>query len=138
MVPSALLVLASGGGMIATAYGSAFLDIPWLVGMVILFLLVSIIGHTILRPLFRRMQGGAASERRGWLEDARGSFLPSFTHFLDMPVFVLIVYLGVFKPTEWSAPILGFVLAIAAALSQTMLARSARRPSRRAQGGASA
>lgn len=133
VVPGALLMMASGGWMIAIFYGSAFLDIPWLAGMVILFSLEFLEGNTITRLFFLRLRWvtaeAAASGRHSWPPEARGSLLPSFTHFLDMPVFALVVYLGVLKPTDWSKPILGFELAIIAALAQTMLLRPTQRPS---------
>jgi uncharacterized membrane protein len=133
VVPGALVMMASGGWMIATIYGSAFLEIPWLAAMVILFSLEFLEGNIITRLFFlrlRRVTAAAASGGHGWPPEAQGSFVPSFTHFLDIPVFALVVYLGVLKPTDWSTPILGCALAIAAALTQTMVLRPTPRPSR--------
>ncbi|NUB25951.1 DUF2269 family protein [Azospirillum brasilense] len=123
VLPGVLLMLASGGGMIAGFYGSAFLDIPWLAGMVILFLLKFIKGYAITRLFFRHLRGGKVPGARRWPPNAREKLLSSFSHFLDIPVFVLIAYLGALKPTDWSSLIFGFALTIAAALTQTAFMR---------------
>ncbi|CCG40495.1 conserved membrane hypothetical protein [Magnetospirillum molischianum DSM 120] len=123
VVPGALLIMASGGWTIVTIHGSSFLEIPWLAGMVILFSLEFVEGNTITRLFFlrlRRTTAAAAADPHGQMPDVQRSFLPSFTHFLDIPVFVLIMSLGIFKPTEWSVLILGCVLAVAVALAQTI------------------
>jgi hypothetical protein len=88
----ALLLLGSGTWLIVTVYGGwAFLDIPWLAGMVGLFAFEFIEGNTITRLYFMRLrrltkvaleQGSVTRD----LETARREHLPTFTHFLDLPL----------------------------------------------------
>jgi len=57
VVPGALALLASGSWMIAEFYGGwAFLGIPWLAGMVVLFLIELIEGNTVTRLYFLRLR----------------------------------------------------------------------------------
>lgn len=121
VVPGALLLLFSGGWMIAEFYGGlAFLTVPWLAGMVVLFLAEFIEGNTITRLYFMRLrrmtrvalaQGHFTPE----LEHERGKRLPSFTHFLDLPAFTLIVSLGALKPDSWMLFIAGSLISVALA-----------------------
>jgi uncharacterized membrane protein len=112
VVPGALLLLASGTWLIAGYYGGwDFLEVPWLAGMVILFALEFIEGNTITRLYFvrlRRLTRQALEE--GWvtpeLARARDERLASFTHFLDIPILLVIVSLGgcarTTGPSSWS------------------------------------
>lgn len=119
VVPGSLLLLFSGGWMIAEFYGGlAFLGVPWLAGMVILFLAEFIEGNTVTRLYFmrmRRMTRQALAEGRFTreLERERGKLVPSFTHFLDLPALTLIVALGALKPDSWTLLIVGSVIAVA-------------------------
>jgi hypothetical protein len=100
VVPGALLLLGSGTWLTITVYGGwAFLRQPWLAGMVALFAFEFIEGNTITRLYFMRLrrltkvaleQGSVTRE----LETARREHLPTFTHFLDLPIFFVIVALG--------------------------------------------
>ncbi|MCZ2096600.1 MAG: DUF2269 domain-containing protein [Anaerolineae bacterium] len=121
VVPGALLLLASGSWLIAQFYGGlAFLGVPWLAGMVALFLAELIEGNTVTRLYFmrlRRMTREALARGRftAELERERGKSLPSFTHFLDLPVLTLIIALGALKPDSWVLFIAGSILAVAVA-----------------------
>jgi len=53
------------------------------------------------------------------LETARQEHLPTFTHFLDLPIFFIIVALGAMRPNTWALSLVGTILAVVAA---TMLA----------------
>jgi len=127
VVPGALLLLASGVWMITNFYGGwAFLDIPWLAGMVVLFLAEFIEGNTITRLYFmrlRRMTQRALAEGRFTpeLEHERGKLVPSFTHFLDLPALTLIIALGALKPGSWTLFIAGSALAVVIASTLTVL-----------------
>ncbi|MEO8652938.1 MAG: DUF2269 family protein [Ramlibacter sp.] len=126
VVPGALLLLGSGAWMIAGFYGGwSFLGVPWLAGMVILFLAEFIEGNTVTRLYFmrlRRMTGRALAEGRftAELEKERGKLVPSFTHFLDLPVFTLIIALGSLKPGSWTLFVVGAVIAVAVASALTV------------------
>lgn len=121
VVPGALVLLASGTWMISEFYGGfAFLDIPWLTGMVILFVAEFIEGNTITRLYFmklRRLTRQALAEGRFTreLEEERGKLVPSFTHFLDLPMLTLIIALGALKPDSWSLFLAGSSIAIVVA-----------------------
>ena len=121
VVPGALLLLASGTWLIVSYYGGwQFLKTPWLVGMVILFGLEFIEGNTITRLYFMRLwrlarlavtEGRVTPE----LAHARAEHLASFTHFLDIPILLVIVSLGALRPSDWTQFVIGIVLAVAAA-----------------------
>ena len=121
VVPGALLLLGSGTWLIVTVYGGwAFLRMPWLAGMVALFAFEFIEGNTITRLYFMRLrrlsmaalaQGSTTPE----LKSAREEHLPTFTHFLDLPILFVIVALGAMRPNTWALFLVGTILAIVAA-----------------------
>jgi hypothetical protein len=121
VVPGALLLLASGVWLIISYYGGwDFLNVPWLVGMVVLFALEFIEGNTITRLYFmrlRRLARAALAEERVTpeLALARAEQLASFTHFLDIPILLVIVSLGALRPSDWTQFVIGVVIAVAAA-----------------------
>jgi uncharacterized membrane protein len=121
VVPGALLLLASGVWLIISYYGGwDFLNVPWLVGMVVLFVLEFLEGNTITRLYFmrlRRLARAALAEERVTpeLALARAEQLASFTHFLDIPILLVIVSLGALRPSDWTQFVIGVVIAVAAA-----------------------
>lgn len=121
VVPGVLLLLASGTWLIVSYYGGwEFLKAPWLIGMVILFALEFIEGNTITRLYFmrlRRLARAALVEERVTpeLARARAEQLASFTHFLDIPILLVIVSLGALRPSDWTQFVIGIVIAVAAA-----------------------
>jgi uncharacterized membrane protein YecN with MAPEG domain len=127
VVFGALLLLGSGTWLIVTVYGGwAFLDIPWLAGMVGLFAFEFIEGNTITRLYFMRLrrltkvaleQGSVTRD----LETARREHLPTFTHFLDLPLLFVIVALGAMRPHTWALFLVGTVLAVIAATVLTVV-----------------
>jgi uncharacterized membrane protein len=123
VVPGALLLLASGTWLIASYYGGwEFLEVPWLVGMVILFALEFIEGNTITRLYFMRLRrlarAAVVAERiTPELAQARAEQLASFTHFLDIPILLVIVSLGALRPSDWTQFVIGIAIAVAAASS---------------------
>jgi uncharacterized membrane protein len=127
VVPGALLLLASGTWLIVSYYaGWEFLNVPWLAGMVLLFALEFIEGNTITRLYFvrlRRLARVAVTEGRVTpeLARARAEQLASFTHFLDIPVLMVIVSLGALRPSDWTQFVIGIVIALAAASSLNYL-----------------
>lgn len=127
VVPGALLLLISGTWMIARFYGGwSFLEIPWLAGMVGLFAFELIEGNTITRLYFMRLRrltrsalelGHATPE----LQAARDEPVPTFTHFLDLPMLFLIIALGATQPTTWTLFFTGSLAAIALATLLTLV-----------------
>lgn len=128
VVPGALLLLVSGAWLIVEFYaGWTFLDVPWLVGMVLLFAIEFVEGNTITRVYFvklRRLTREAVSAGRATpeLERARHERVPTFTHFLDIPLLLVIVSLGVLRPNNWTVFAIGVAAAliVAAALSAVL------------------
>lgn len=127
VVPGALLLLGSGTWLIVTVYGGwAFLEIPWLTGMVALFAFEFVEGNTITRFYFMRLrrltqealqQGNVTAE----LVEARREHLPTFTHFLDIPILFVIVALGAMRPNDWTLFAVGTMLAVIAAAILTVV-----------------
>jgi uncharacterized membrane protein len=126
VVPGALLLLGSGTWLIVTVYGGwAFLGIPWLSGMVALFAFEFIEGNTITRVYFMRLRrltrtALAQGSVTGELERARQEHLPTFTHFLDLPILFVIVALGAMRPITWALFVVGLIVAVAAATVLTL------------------
>lgn len=121
VVPGALLLLASGTWLIISYYGGwGFLNVPWLVGMVLLFALEFVEGNTITRLYFmrlRRLARVAVTEGRltPELARARAEQLASFTHFLDIPILLVILSLGALRPSDWKQFVIGTVIAVGVA-----------------------
>ena len=127
VIPGALLLLGSGTWLIVTAYGGwAFLGMPWLSGMVVLFAFEFIEGNTITRLYFmrlRRLTREAIQHGRvtAELAEARRHHVPTFTHFLDIPILFVIVALGAMRPDTWALFAAGTVLALVAAAILTLM-----------------
>lgn len=127
VVPGALVLLASGTWMIVEFFGGwRFLGIPWLAGMVLLFVFEFVEGNTVTRLYFMRLRrltqeallvGSFTPE----LEKARAENVPTFTHFLDLPMLFLIVSLGALKPETWMLFIVGSLVALAVATGLTVV-----------------
>lgn len=118
VLPGAFLSLLSGVSLIALYYGGlGFLDHPWLIGMVGLFLFEFIEGNTLTRRYFTRLrrlsQEAVVSGRaRRVLCDTRDRFTPTFAHFLDLPIITIIIALGVIRPYTWEMMLSGTAAAI--------------------------
>jgi uncharacterized membrane protein len=127
VVPGALLLLGSGTWLIMTVYGGwVSLRMPWLTGMVILFAFEVIEGNTITRRYFMRLRrltreavqhGQVTAE----LEAARRQPVPTFTHFLDLPILFVIVALGAMRPHSRTLFAIGTGLALVAAALLTLV-----------------
>jgi uncharacterized membrane protein YecN with MAPEG domain len=127
VIPGALLLLGSGTWLIVTVHGGwAFLGMPWLAGMVVLFAFEFIEGNTITRLYFMRLRrltrvavdnASVTPE----LQEARRQLVPTFTHFLDIPILFVIVALGAMRPNSWTLFAVGTILALVAAAVLTLL-----------------
>jgi uncharacterized membrane protein len=127
VVPGALLLLASGTWLIVEFFGGwGFLNAPWLAGMVVLFAFEFVEGNTVTRLYFMRLRrltqealaGGGFTTQ---LEMARSEGVPTFTHFLDLPILFVIISLGTLKPSNWTLFVAGLVVATAAATALTII-----------------
>lgn len=127
VVPGALLLAGSGTWLILTYHGGwAFLETPWLTGMVVLFALEFIEGNTITRLYFLRLRRltRAAQTKGEWtdaLRRARAEQLASFTHFLDIPILLVIIALGALRPHDWWTFAIGTGLAVLVAMGLNTL-----------------
>ena len=54
------------------------------------------------------------------LEEARRHHVPTFTHFLDLPILFVIVALGAARPNTWTLFVVATVLAVGAATILTL------------------
>ena len=129
VVPGALLLLGSGIWLIVEFFGGwGFLRIPWLAGMAGLFLFEFVEGNTVTRLYFMRLrrltkQALLSGKFTPELEEARGETVPTFTHFLDLPLLFVIVALGALKPETWTLFAVGSVVALAIATALTVYVR---------------
>jgi uncharacterized membrane protein len=125
VLPGAVL-LAISGLLLIFELGLGIFTEPWLVGMWGLFLFEFIEGNTITRRQFQRtLRRSHAALETGQLTvldraDARTT-LGQITHFLDLPLFLVIVYCGALRPDSWAH----VLIAIAVALVATMMLAAA-------------
>ena len=118
VLPGAVIVGVSGLLLVIEVRLGLFGE-PWLVGMWSLFLFEFIEGNTITRRQFQRtlrrsravLQTGELTTRDR--EDARTS-LGQVTHFLDVPLFLVIVYYGAIRPDGWAHVLAALALALVA------------------------
>lgn len=126
VVPGAIVLLISGAWLIVEFYGGwNFISIPWLAGMVFLFVFEFIEGNTVTRIYFMRLrrltqEALQVGEFTPELEKARAENIPAFTHFLDLPMLFLIITLGALKPDTWEVFVAGSLTAIALAAGLTL------------------
>jgi uncharacterized membrane protein len=128
VVPGALLLLISGTWLIIEFYGGwDFIEIPWLLGMVLLFAFEFVEGNTLTRLYFMRLRrlsreavekGGVTPEL---LKARERELVPTFTHFLDIPLLLVIISLGVIRPDTWTQAIAGIGVSILLAAALTIL-----------------
>lgn len=118
VVPGAIILLISGSFMISDVFGGwDFIQIPWLAGMVFLFAFEFVEGNTVTRLYFMRLrrltkealQIGSFTPA---LQHARAENVPSFTHFLDLPMLFLIITLGTLKPDNWKIFTIGLIISL--------------------------
>jgi uncharacterized membrane protein len=127
VVPGALLLLFSGIWFTVQYYGGwDFIKVPWLTGMIALFAFEFIEGNTITRLYFMKLrritkEALAVGEITPEMERERSKLVPSFAHYLDLPMLFLLIALGVMKPTTWDMFLYGSLIAIGLALFFTML-----------------
>ena len=120
VLPGALMMLVTGP-LLIWKLGLSYFAAPWLTGMWGLFLFEFIEGNTITRVQFRRTLKVSRSlaEDEPLTDEIRGrarTFIGRLAHFLDVPLFSVIVYCGVVRPDSWLEVGSVIGIAIAAAL----------------------
>ena len=90
VVPGSLLILLSGFSMVFTYYGWSFMNVPWLGGMMTLFVFEFLEGHIIMKLHYVKLREaiGKAKEANApvaELEEELRARLTLATHFLDVP-----------------------------------------------------
>lgn len=134
LLPGVLLLGASGAWLVASYYGGwNFVRVPWLAGMVSLFLFQSAWANTVGRAYAMRLGRLLAGTREAdplspELRRALAEPVATFGHHLELPLFALIVTLGVLRPMQWSLFATGVAVAAGAALAATAYGGGARRP----------
>jgi uncharacterized membrane protein len=123
-VPGALMMLITGP-LLIWKLGYNYFDAPWLTGMWGLFLFEFIEGNTLTRVQFRRTLRVSRSlpEHQPLTEQTRRearTFIGRLAHFLDLPLFSVIIYCGVARPDNWLEVGRAIAIAIAAALALTV------------------
>lgn len=127
VVPGAIVLLVSGTWFTVQYFGGwDFLEVPWLTGMIVLFAFEFIEGNTVTRLYFmklRRITKDALErgEVTQELERERAKLIPTFTHYLDLPMLFLIISLGTLKPTTWEVFLYGTAISILAATLFTLV-----------------
>jgi Predicted integral membrane protein (DUF2269) len=125
VLPGALLVGLSGL-LLIFELGLGFFEEPWLVGMWGLFLFEFVEGNTITRIEYRRTlrqsrKALAEGHLTPELRDQARNVLGRFTHFLDVPLFAVIVYCGAIRPAAWGHVIVAILVAVALAAALTFV-----------------
>jgi hypothetical protein len=126
VIPGALILLTSGTWLVTEFFGGwDFVSVPWLAGMVYLFVFEFVEGNTVTRLYFMRLrrltqEALSIGTFTPQLEKARAENVPTFTHFLDLPILFLIISLGALKPQSWSLFIVGSLIALAIAVALTL------------------
>jgi hypothetical protein len=109
------------GPLLIWELGLSYFDTPWLTGMWGLFLFEFIEGNTVTRVQFRRTLkiSRSLAEDEPLTDEVRGgarTFIGRLAHFLDVPLFSVIVYCGVVRPDSWLEVGSAISIAITAAL----------------------
>lgn len=126
VLPGAVILFASGAWMTADVWGGwGFTEHPWLAGMILLFVIEFVEGNTVTRLYFMRLrrltddalaQGAVTPE----LTRTRQEHVPTFTHFLDIPMLLVIVSLGAIRLATWAQFIIGTACALLIAMALTI------------------
>ena len=118
LVISGALLVGVSGLFLILELGLGFFEEPWVVGMWGLFLFEFIEGNTVTRTQFRKTlrRSREALARGGPLtddiRDEARSLLNQIVHFLDIPLFTVIVYCGTVRPDNWSHVLVAIMLAL--------------------------
>ncbi len=125
VLPGALMILVSGP-LLIRQLGLGYFYAPWLVGMWGLFLFEFIEGNTITRVQFRRTRrlSQALPQDKPLTDGIRShvrTWIGQLAHFLDIPLFWVMVYCGLMRPDRSWQVAAAIGIAIATALALTFL-----------------
>lgn len=125
LIPGTMALLASGIGLIVAYYGWAFVALPWLAAMVLLYVVEAVRANTLTRRHAVRLAELARQARtRGRfppeLERVRRDRAAAFLRWLELTVFVLVVALGLYRPMQWSTIAVGAAVALLAAAAPAL------------------
>lgn len=132
VTPGAVMILVSGP-LLVHHLGLGWFDSPWLTGMWGLFLFEFIEGNTVTRRQFRRSLrlSRALPPDAPLIECKRKgvrTLVGQMAHFLDLPLFSVIVYCGMIRPDHWRSVVLAISVAIIGAILLTLLVPRLARP----------
>ncbi len=137
LVISGALLVGISGLFLILELGLGFFAEPWVVGMWGLFLFEFIEGNTVTRIQFRktlRRSRDALARGVPLTDDVRKearSLLNRVVHFLDIPLFTVIVYCGTVRPDSVSHVVIAIIVALIVAFILTFaVPRLARRTPR--------
>ena len=124
VLPGAFLMLTTGP-LLIWKLGLSDFNNPWLTGMWGLFLFEFIEGNSVTRVQFRRTLkiSRSLAEDEPLTDEIRGrarTFIGRLAHFLDIPLFTVIVYCGMVRPDSWLE--VGSAIGIAIAVALVLMA----------------
>lgn len=138
LMPSVLLLAASGIGLVALHWGAwNFVRLPWLAAMAGLFVFQSVWAQVVTRPRAQRIDRLLAGQRSTdrltpALEQTRDQPLARFGQHLEPLTVLLALGLGVLRPMDWLT-ILAAVTTVAAAAGLAATATRAAAPAYKAR-----
>ena len=136
LVVSGALLVGLSGFFLIIELGLGLFTEPWIVGMWGLFLFEFIEGNAVTRIQFRKTlrRSRKALARGGPLTDdvreQSRSLLNQITHFLDIPLFTVIVYCGTVRTDTWTHVLIAIAMGLLAATILTVLVPRLARESR--------
>ncbi len=118
VMPGSLMILLSGFSLVFGYYGLKALEVPWLAGMMVLFVFEFFEGHLIMKFHYLKLKQAVERSRQAGqsvpeLDKELRARLTLATHFLDVPNFALIVTLGIVRPDDWTLFTVGVTLVLA-------------------------
>lgn len=127
LMPSVITLLASGVWLVAGTWGFwSVVYVPWLAGMVALYVFQAVWANAVTRPQAARLERLAAEAQLAGaitpaLHVARLGFVASFGRHVEPLAYLLIMALGAFRPMSWTGVLAGVAAAgVAAGVSAAL------------------
>lgn len=121
LLPSVLALLTTGTWLVAQYYGlHGVLHLPWLAGMVAVFVFQSAWANAVTRSHAARLDRLTAEARPTGaltpaLRGARAATVPTFGRHVEPLAYLLAMSLGAFRPMTWAPVVAGMAVAVLAA-----------------------